>query len=34
MSMRENDVADWLRRQHARKRDHHEALRRSGMMLS
>ena len=27
MGMKANEIGDWLRRQHAGKRDHHEALR-------
>ena len=27
MGMKANDVGDWLRQRHARKRDHREALR-------
>ena len=27
MGMKANEISDWLRRQHAGKRDHHEALR-------
>jgi len=27
MGMKANEVGEWLRRQHSRKRDHHEALR-------
>ena len=27
MSMKANEIGEWLRRQHVGKRDHHEALR-------
>jgi len=33
MGMREKDVADWLRRQHAGKRDYREALRDDVLVL-
>lgn len=33
MGMKANEIGDWLRRQHAGKRDHHEALRNDYVMI-